>query len=141
MIATWPLTLPQAPAFGYSEQRKRNLASFSPDDAGAPQARNRSTAVPVVLGLRFEMTTAQLAAFDSFYEDDLSDGILPFEWTNPVTGYTARYIFAPDQAPQKDTQDYNYTVVTCKWMRLPGINVPPAGGDPSLTVFHEIGQF
>lgn len=42
------------------------------------------------------MTDAQLATFQAFFEDDLMDGALPFEWVYPRTGATWRFTFDKD---------------------------------------------
>jgi hypothetical protein len=35
---------------------------------------------------RFGMTQAQIVTFEAFYETDLKDGALSFDWDDPETG-------------------------------------------------------
>lgn len=64
---------------------------FTPD-VGVPKVRRRTTAAYRRLsGATAVMTAAQYADFLSFWETDLSDGVLDFTATHPVTGATATF--------------------------------------------------
>ena len=118
MTASWPGSLPQKPLLGFTEQRQRNLAMFSPD-VGPPKMRRRSTAVPVNSSITLKLTDTQLATFDLFFEVTLADGTLPFTWPHPRTGINYSWIFSPQDAPQKQALTKNVTQVTFKLLQLP----------------------
>lgn len=96
-MAAWPVTLPTHPLRdGFSRQPQPNIVSFS-TEVGEGKRRRRSTARLQQWSLTFMMTADQVAAFEAFFEDDLFDGVEPFEWVYPMTGDTWRFWFDPAQ--------------------------------------------
>lgn len=116
---TWPATIPQTPIYGgFTEQRQPNNAGFAPE-VGPPKSRRRSTAVGVPTSATFEMTTAQVATFDTFFETTLADGSLSFTWAHPLTGVSYTWMFAPGEAPGKSAENVDLNRITCKLIRMP----------------------
>lgn len=117
--SAWPATVPQCPILnGLSEQRQPNIVSFQPD-VGPPKARRRSTAVATLTNVIFRMTNDELDAFNTFYEDTLKDGSLPFTWDHPRTKDSYTWMFATDEPPSIDRMTPKTSRVTCKLLRLP----------------------
>jgi hypothetical protein len=117
-MTTWPSTLPQCPIMNFSEQRQRNVVAFEPD-VGPPKMRRRSTAVAVTTSVTFRMSTTQLAAFNTFYETTLSDGVLPFDWAHPVTKVTYSWMFDAKEAPTVERMSPQHHRVSFNLLRLP----------------------
>jgi hypothetical protein len=117
--AVWPASLPQCPILnGFSEQRQRNLAAFAPE-VGAPRISRRSTAVAVLTSLVYRMTNAHVITFNTFFEDTLKDGSLPFDWDHPVTGTTYTWMFDPNEAPRLERMTTNTFHVSFNLLRMP----------------------
>lgn len=118
-MPTWPAGLPQCPILnGFSEQRQRNLAAFAPD-VGAPKITRRSTAVAILTSLVFRMTNSHVSTFNTFFEDTLKDGSLPFDWEHPITNVTYTWMFDPKDAPRFDRTTPDTFRVTFNLLRLP----------------------
>ena len=118
-MTTWPAALPQCPILnGFSEQRQRNLASFAPE-VGGPKISRRSTAVAVLTSLVYRMSNADILVFNTFFEDTLKDGSLPFDWDHPVTGTTYTWMFDINEAPRFDRMTPNSIRVTFNLLRMP----------------------
>ena len=119
-MPTWPAGLPQCPILnGFSEQRQRNVVAFEPE-VGPPKMRRRSTAVGVLTSIAYRMTVAHVSTFNTFYEDTLEDGSLPFEWDHPITGTTYDWMFDANEAPRFDRLTPYTFRVTFNLIRLPG---------------------
>ena len=95
MAAAWPVSLPAYPRRDLTWSPKPNVISFG-TEVGKGKRRRRSTYRSKLWSLSFIMTDAQLADFVAFFEDDLEDGALPFEWVYPRTGDTWEFTFASD---------------------------------------------
>jgi len=97
MAATWPATLPQHPRRnGFSRSPRPNIVAFG-TEVGKGKRRRRSTARSQLWTLQFIMTADQVEDFEAFFNDDLEDGALEFEWVYPMTGATWRFTFDTDQ--------------------------------------------
>jgi chitodextrinase len=90
----WPTSLPSV------FQAQPGAVETAPDmmletqmDAGPPKARRRFTAAPRPVTGTLVLTQAQRATLDSFYVNTLQGGVLPFEWTHPMTGAIVVYRF------------------------------------------------
>ena len=84
-MATWPVDLPDIPAFaGYREQApdgsERSTVSGGPENV-----RRRSNAIGRPFGFELVLTDAQIVALDDFYITDCAHGALPFDWETPRT--------------------------------------------------------
>lgn len=99
-MPTWPATLPQDAAVdGFSHSPQANKVSFQPD-VGPSIDRRRATAKVKLLNITLPPVTAgQVAIFDAFFENDLKDGVLPFDWKDPITGAAASMKFGSGEQP------------------------------------------
>lgn len=78
----WPASLPQAPETpSYRETRPDQILRTGMD-SGPAKLRRRFTAQVRETQMAFIMTRAQVATFDSFVENDLNAGALPFTFTD-----------------------------------------------------------
>lgn len=99
MADTWPATLPQCFAVGYSEGLGDNLAEYQPD-IGPPISRRRSSAATRPLSGQMKLTRAQRATLKTFFEVTLDQGALAFEFPDPASaGDTLLVKFAKGDAP------------------------------------------
>ena len=97
-LASWPASLPQRPlADGFSETLP-NLLVRSGTDIGPAKARRRTTAGVTRLKVAFRLSSAQLAAFRTFFAADLQGGALSFSWTHPVSGAVGSFRIVPPPA-------------------------------------------
>ncbi|MEX2642888.1 MAG: hypothetical protein WD270_05515 [Acetobacterales bacterium] len=96
----WPASLPQdALANGYREQLSPNVVQ-SDTDSGRPKRRPRFTKPPrKPIRIPMEMTRAQVATFEEFFETTLNDGVKPFDFTHPRLLTTATFYFNADRGP------------------------------------------
>ncbi len=96
----WPATVSSAPLQGsYGEQFQSNLTKFQPD-VGPPSVTRRSILKATRIECVFRMTQVELDDFLDWFHDDLEDGSLAFEWTNPIYGQALRYRFDPANPPR-----------------------------------------
>lgn len=94
-MATWPVSLPQAPLLaGFQFAPQPNVIAFG-TEVGPGKTRRRSTARVRTMPFSMHVTDAQLEDFTDFFETDLSDGALAFDLTDPVTGLTGSFQFDP----------------------------------------------
>ena len=101
MPAAWPGTLPQDVFVeGYNE-RFGGTRLRTQMEKGPAKQRRRGTAAAKPLRVGVPLTRAQVAIFESFYEDDLEGGTLDFTWLHPrkLTTVTFRFVEDPDVAP------------------------------------------
>ena len=69
-------------------------------DAGPAKQRPRFTAAPQPVTLVFKpISAANLAAFETFYKEDLSYGALDFHMQHPITDVVERFRFVASQEP------------------------------------------
>lgn len=79
----WPVTLPQAPQKGYSEQLGSNILR-TPMDAGPAKQRLRGKS-PNNLSVSFLMNTSQVATLEDFVFNTLRS-VYRFGFKHPRTG-------------------------------------------------------
>lgn len=95
-MPTWPATLPQLmEKTGFQRTPKASVIEFG-TEVGPGKRRRRSTARFKIMSMVFTMTTAQVADFEEFYEDDCEDGSLPFDYIDPIGGASASYRWRTD---------------------------------------------
>ena len=100
----WPTSLPQAPLVDqWTGGPQRNIVSFQPEIGPSITRRRGSSALSVWEAAFPPFDATQLAAFRSFFEDDLFDGVLAFQWDDPITGTTCLWRFADEEPPYKIT--------------------------------------
>ncbi len=85
-MPTWPASLPQKPLSGsWTRTPQNNRVAFEPS-VGPPIVRRRGSVKVHMSRGRFGMTQAQIVTFETFFETDLKDGSLSFDWSDPETG-------------------------------------------------------
>lgn len=116
----WPATLPQKPfANKWTGSPQRNKASFQPE-IGPSIDRRRGSSFTHVFQAGFDFTSnAMVATFIAWFEDDLYDGTLPFEWDDPLDGLTYLWKFTSDDPPYTiNSHSGTYHELTFKVVRL-----------------------
>jgi len=92
----WPETLPQELlAKGFSLQ-PQNCVLRTAMDAGPKKARRRYTARTVLYSGSMILDSMELAVFETFFHATLADGVLRFNFTDPLSLETAEFRFAKD---------------------------------------------
>lgn len=87
MAIAWPLSIPFLRALGEMSRTGPQGATIrTAMDAGPDKVRRRSTAAPQRFrGATSFLTTAQVAAFEQFFAEDLAMGALPFKAVDPMS--------------------------------------------------------
>ena len=85
-MPAWPGTLPQnlfrnSVTVGWQDPVLR-----TPNETGPSKSRRRFTAAARPVSGRMLLNGTQMAAFKSFFENDVAHGALSFDWTDPVDG-------------------------------------------------------
>lgn len=121
--ASWPASLPQLPARRqWTGGPQDSRVQFQPE-YGPPITRRRTTAdVRIYDGAWTQLSTAQRATFEAFYDEDLAGGTQPFVMLDPVTAEVARWRVVGD-----GSLPYSFVAKGAGWhdlsmrmMRLPG---------------------
>ncbi|NOR27612.1 MAG: hypothetical protein GQ540_03675 [Lutibacter sp.] len=99
-MAVWPGSLPQKPLFGFSETTP-DLTIRTSMGVGPDKIRRRFTAGVRQFPMSFQMTTAQVATFDTFYITTLAGGSLQFDYSDLRTGLLKswRFVGVPRYTP------------------------------------------
>jgi len=82
-VPAWNVNLPQELFVAGYGQSPPAVTIKSEMDAGPAKVRRRFTAGVSPVSGTMIMTAAQLATFDTFYNDTLLGGSLRFSWTTP----------------------------------------------------------
>jgi hypothetical protein len=102
----WPELLPSGLLEkGFSKQPQDNVIRTSMD-AGPKKARRRYTARSVKYSGIQVFDAAELAVFEQFYHNVIADGVLRFNFSDPITQETAEFRF---------TEKYNAVAVEGKF--------------------------
>ena len=93
-VAVWPATLPTQASEGFKDASQAQYVEAR-TDTGPPIRRRRTNYKKTRRSFILQMTGTVRATLETFYDDTLEGGTLPFDWTNgdPVTGNTVRYQF------------------------------------------------
>lgn len=91
-MPVWPVTLPQSSLLGLTDQRQ-DARLRSETDAGPVKLRKRYSAAVRRISASMILSGTQRQAFDSFYVNDLEEGVLSFDWEDPVTKTQAKFRF------------------------------------------------
>ena len=86
-MAVWPAGLPQGHLIGLSFEREPETIR-TPTDGGPAKVRRRFTSRVRPLTAEVVFTNAQKGVFDSFFDNTLLAGSLPFDREDPETGAT-----------------------------------------------------
>ncbi len=120
-MAVWPGTLPTTPLRdSYQEGQQAGAAIRTPTETGPPKQRNRFTAQIKTYRITWEMTSAQLDTFWTFYRDTLGNGAVQFDGLPaPRTLATVTHRFDVSQPPQVVATGYDSYAVSCAVEVLP----------------------
>jgi hypothetical protein len=91
---TWPAGLPATLLLAGLSKEPQNNVIRTAMDAGPKKARRRYTGKTYKYSGKQVFSAAQLETFERFYELALADGVLRFNFTDPVTLETAEFRFA-----------------------------------------------
>lgn len=119
-MPTWPASLPQAPLVDqWSGGPQRNKVSFQPEIGPSIDRRRGSSAFHTYQATFAPLTDAQLATFVYFFETELYDGVVSFQWNDPVTGAAYNWKFSDDEPPYQVTSgEGNLHSLTFNLLRL-----------------------
>lgn len=120
-MPSWPVTLPQEfQRSGFQRAPKAsNVIAFG-TEVGPGKTRRRSTArTKSHTGTVPGLTLAQVAIFESFFENDLADGALTFTWSDPVAGGTATWRFDTEGAYSLDEVAKDNWSLSISIVRMP----------------------
>ena len=95
-MVAWPPTLPQKQFLGLRDERQSGRLRTSMDTGPAKQ-RRRFTAATRNIGVPIVLDGAQRQTFDTFFITTLEEGVLSFDWEDPVddTTISMRFISFP----------------------------------------------
>lgn len=82
-MPTWPITLPVEPVADSIIETPPNLLARSEMDAGPAKVRKRFTAGVRKFEVAYVFQPAEMAIWEDFYENSLSDGALSFTYPHP----------------------------------------------------------
>lgn len=100
---TWPLSLPQTPERGFSEQNGVNIIRTQTDTGPAKQRRRAASAAK--MSVSFLMTTAQVAVFEDFVLNSLK-GVARFYFKHPRLQATKEVRIVPQGNSEHYTISY-----------------------------------
>jgi hypothetical protein len=92
MNPTWPQVLQDRPNATYSETMIDGVIRSNPD-IGPTMSRPRFTKTRIKANLSFWVDREGYVAFLNFYNIDLAQGSLAFDWTKPITALPATFKF------------------------------------------------
>ena len=117
-MPTWPGTLPTNFVENSYRESPPDNRVVQPMEVGPPQIRRSSTAGIRPVQGRMSMTTAQVATFDTFYNDTLYSGSLSFDGlNNGRTGAAVDHIFT--DVPRYTPNGPDHWLVDMKLGQLP----------------------
>jgi hypothetical protein len=91
--AAWPGNLPAYVNEGGYSEALPDQALESEMDSGPPRVRRRFSTNWRPFGFQMSMTAAQKLAFETFYNDTLFGGTMPFDWVHPIHRTAATFRF------------------------------------------------
>lgn len=117
-MLTWPSTLPQQPLIKDYTEEPQSQVIRTGMDAGPKKTRRRFTAAPVdVPPLQYIMTPEQKIIFESWFNNDIQGGSLPFDWPRPRSGTASVMIVG--EPP------YRFQTFGRNWMLTVSLEIQP----------------
>lgn len=95
-IPSWPAELPQLVLQDGYQETMPNTRLRTQMDQGPAKVRRRFSAGVRPFSLLLDMSSAQVAIFDTFYNTTLEGGSLSFSWKHPRTGANVTFRFGGD---------------------------------------------
>jgi hypothetical protein len=117
-MATWPTTLPVEPIPDSITETPPNLLKRTEMDAGPAKVRKRYTAGVRNFEVSYMFSPAEMAIWEDFFENNISDGALSFTYPHPRkwgTFITVRLSEIPDYKHK----GAGYYDITLKLEQLP----------------------
>lgn len=117
----WPATIPQNPVLGgWTWKAQDNKVSFKPE-IGPSIERRRGTAIVHNYDAKFPpFTAAEVATFETWFQDDLKSGTLHFLMDDPTSGTSFKWKIATYQFSNMEANRFDLSM---KINRLPGAAV------------------
>lgn len=100
-LPAWPTDLPKPVRSAYSASWSDGRQMRS-SEYGPPAARLRTSAVPSMVALTVKLSRSEKAVFDTFWQQDLRWGALPFTMADPTTDGWG--LLAADGSPVLDAE-------------------------------------
>lgn len=119
-MVDWPSDLPGMFS-GLNDQRRSAKVRSNVEVGPALQRRRYTTAVRNV-NVPMNLTNAERVIFDDFFINDIEEGTLSFNWTDPVTGDTVAFRFRSDDGPNwqgSETGDFKMWSATLELEIIP----------------------
>lgn len=99
VLDVWPVGLPQIPLQdGYAETEPDVIRRTEMDEGPAKQRPRFTVGIRPFL-VQVELDVDQVVIFQTFYDDTLKDGTIPFSWKHPRTQVNTDFRFVGQ--PQK----------------------------------------
>ena len=101
---SWPIALPQSPQTEKTAGGPQSNRVFWQPEIGDPMTRRRGSAAGHTYPFSFfPITHDQLQIFQEWFEEELYDGVLPFDMADPWTKEIHEWTFAKDGQPYEVT--------------------------------------
>ena len=101
----WPATLPDlVERVGYRETL-RSAAIASKMESGRKKRRRRFTTAPKPIDAPIALTLTEMGTFETFWENDLAFGALPFDHKVASTGNNVTFAFRDPEKPPEFTPE------------------------------------
>jgi|SRR6185312_13237117 len=117
-MPSWPAALPQTVDWNnFKEMTKSNTLRSQPD-VGPFKSRPRVSKAPKGFSVQLSLLTSdQVDALMSFYDEDCAQGSIAFDWTHPRTGAPISATFAGEisidaQARNKFMASFDFLILT-----------------------------
>lgn len=118
---TWPSWMPQCPRATHGGEVVDQRISFAPERAALPIERPGTTAMVKRLQITLPVVSAAtLDAFETWLQDDLAGGALPFGWRDPYSSAVHRFRFSPGALSKDARRGPDQVELSFELLRLPG---------------------
>lgn len=112
VLDVWPVGLPQLVLRdGYAETEPDVIRRTEMDEGPAKQRPRFTVGIRPFL-VQVELDVDQVAIFQTFYEDTLKDGTIPFSWKHPRTQVNTdfRFIGQPQKMRVQGARNWRITM-------------------------------
>lgn len=112
VLDVWPVGLPQLVLRdGYAETEPDVIRRTEMDEGPAKQRPRFTVGIRPFL-VQIEVDVDQVAIFQTFYEDTLKDGTIPFSWKHPRTQVNTdfRFIGQPQKMRVQGARNWRITM-------------------------------
>lgn len=112
VLDVWPVGLPQLVLRdGYAETEPDVIRRTEMDEGPAKQRPRFTVGIRPFL-VQIEVDVDQVATFQTFYEDTLKDGTIPFSWKHPRTQVNTdfRFVGQPQKMRMQGARNWRITM-------------------------------